>query len=361
MRVTFAVALSLVLAAPAHGQDDPYQAAVQARIAGDPARAVRLLQPIVTADPRNADAQVQLGLAQLALNRLAPAQAAFEAALAVAPGYADARIGLARVAQRRGDRAAALRALEPVDPGNADAAALRTQLNAPEERKWQLDLEGSYSHLSGPQRDWHEAAAQLRYRPDERIAVGGRVEYARRFGLDDVYGELSLDRQIASGVRGYVSFGATAKPDFRPEWQIGAGVSARLHGGRYATVLTLDARQARFAIGDVQSVTPGIEQYLGERVWLTARWINLFDERGTHRMGYSLRGDAQVSGKLRLFAGYGDAPDTDEGVVVEVRSVFGGVSYDIGPRTTLRLSLAHENRATGADRTQFGLGLGLRF
>ncbi len=359
------LALLAALSAPAQAgasSEEAYRAAVQARLAGNVERAVVLLEGIVAADPRNADAQVQLGLAQLAGGRLDAAEKAFRAALAVAPAYADARIGLARVAQRRGDTAGALRELQLVDTANEEAAALRSQLaSEPVPSRWQLDLEGSYSTLTGPQVDWKEAAAALRYRFDESTALGGRIEYARRFGIDDVYGEVSAEGSIAPGIRGYVTFGATIDPDFRPKWQVGAGGSARLHGGAYATVLTLDARQARFAVGDVQSVAPGIEQYVGGRFWVTGRWINLFDERGTRRSGFLVRGDLLPIDPLRLFVGYGEAPDTDEGRVVDVQSVFGGVSYDLDPRTTLRLSLAHEDRATGSDRTQFGLGLGLRF
>lgn len=365
MSATIVALLLASLGTPGQAQttsDETYRAAVQARLAGDPGTAARLLENVVAADPRNADAQVQLGLAQLARGRLGAAETAFRAALAIAPAYADARIGLARVAQRRGNRAAALRELQSVDAGNEEAAALRDQLaSQPAPSRWQLDLEGSYSRLSGPQPDWKEAAAQLRYRPNESAAYGAKVEYARRFGIDDVYGEVLAEGTIAPGIRGYATVGATIDPDFRPEWQIGIGGSARLRGGAYASVLTLDARQARFAAGDVQSVTPGIEQYIGGRFWLTGRWINLFDERGTHRSGFLVRGDVIPADPLRLFVGYSNAPDTDEGIVVDVRSVFGGISYDIDPRTTLRLSLAHEDRATGADRTQFGLGAGLRF
>ncbi len=360
-----AILLALPISTPPQDQTgvaDAYETAVSARLAGDAARAVALLEPVVAANPRNADAQVQLGLARLALGRLEEAETAFRAALAVAPGYSDAQIGLARIAQRRGDVAGARRALEPVDATNVDAAELRRQLAAePVPARWQIDLEGSLSDLSGPQPDWTEAAAQLRYRPNRSIAVGARVEYARRFGRTDVYGEALVEGALGDGLRGYLSLGSTADPDFRPDWQIGVGGSARVRTGPYATVLMLDARQAQFGLGDVQSVTPGVEQYLGGRFWVTARWINLFDERGRHRSGFALRGDLQAGDRLRLFLGYSDAPDTDEGIVVPVRSVFGGVSIDISPRATLRLSLAHEDRATGAGRTQFGVGAGFRF
>jgi len=357
----------LLLAAPVQavaqeGPADAYRAGVEARLSGNPERAVALLGPVVAADPRNADAQVQLGLAQLALGRLDASERAFRAALDIAPAYTDARVGLARVAQRRGDRRAALRELDHADAANPDVVALRAQLAQTDETpRWQLDLDGSYGALTGPQPDWQEASVQLRRQLDDATTVGGRLEYARRFGKDDVYGEAQLDHTFSPGVRAYVTLGATADPDFRPKWQIGAGGSVRVRDGAYATVLTLDGRQAQYAVGNVQSLTPGIEQYLTGRAWLTARWINLFDERGRRRTGYLVRGDVQPFRATRLFLGYGDAPDTDEGIVVDVRSIFGGVSYDLTPRTTLRLSLAHDDRATGADRTQVGLGLGFRF
>ncbi|MGB3848219.1 MAG: YaiO family outer membrane beta-barrel protein [Sphingopyxis sp.] len=338
-----------------------YDRAVEARLAGDPARAAALLEPLVAIDPRNSDAWVQLGLARLALGQLDTAEAAFNSALTIAPGYADARIGLARIAQRRGDRAAALRALDGVEPGNPDVVALRRQLaDAPAANRWQMDVDAAYSWVDAPQRDWRELALQIR-REGPVATVGARAEYARRFGHSDVYGELQVDYRLSDAARFYATLGGTPDADFRPEWQIGLGGTVRVHEGPNATVLTLDARQARFASGDVQSLSPGIEQYVGGRMWFTGRWINLFDEKGTHRSGYLVRGDIEANDALRFFAGYADAPDTDEGTVVDVRSFFGGVSLDIGRGRTLRLNLAHDDRATGADRTQLSAGFGLRF
>jgi YaiO family outer membrane protein len=338
-----------------------YDQAVKARFAGEPARAVALLEPLVAADPQNSDAQVQLGLARLALGQLDAAELAFEAALDIAPDYTDARIGLARIAQRRGDRAAALRALDESGADNLEITELRRQLaDAPSEPRWQLDMDAAYSWLNGPQPDWRELAIQLR-RSGAAATVGARIEYARRFDRNDVYGEAQLDYRLSDGARVYATLGGTPDADFRPEWQLALGGSLRINGGPDATILTLDGRQARFAVGDVQSLTPGIEQYIGGRFWLTGRWINLFDERGTHRSGYLVRGDIQASDPLRLFAGYSDAPDTDEGVVVDVRSLFGGLSLDFGRRHILRLAVAHDDRETGADRTQLTLGFGLRF
>ena len=361
------LAVSLIAAAPPESPAPAgaYDQAVAARQAGDNGRAIGLLRQVLAGEPANADAHLQLGLALLAEGDLDGAEASFRRTLEIAPAYDDARIGLARVAQRRGDLPGARTLLEPVNPANRDAADLRTALtggDAPEYR-WQLNLDGSYSALEGDaQPDWREGAAQLRYQITPATAVGAALEVSRRFGRTDTYGELRLDQRLAGGHGFYLLAGATPGADFRPEWQIGAGGTVRVRGGSNPTSLTLDGRQARYQSGDIQTVTPGIEQYFANgRAWATVRWINIFDENGTRRSGWLVRGDAMASDRLRLFAGVADAPDVSEGVVVDTFSLFGGVSYDLDDRRTLRLSLSHEDREQGSDRFQIGLGLGWRF
>lgn len=342
---------------------DLYSQGVAARQAGDTARAIALLQQAVAAEPANSDAQLQLGLAHLAAGHLDEAEAAFRRTLVLAPDYADARIGLARVEQRRGNAAAALRTLQPIGPGNSDAALLRAQLQTVSPAyRWQLNVDGSYTSLEGgTQPDWREGAAQVRFRASEGMELSGSVEVSRRFGETDTYGELRIDQRLGDGASVYVMAGATPGADFRARWQVGAGGSVRLHGGPRATVLTLDARQARYRAGDIQTLTPGIDQYLTERLWVSGRWINIFDEDGERRSGWLGRGDWQATGALRLFVGAADAPDVDEGVVVDTFSLFGGASIDISERTSLRLSVSHVDREAGPDRVQVGLGMGFRF
>jgi YaiO family outer membrane protein len=363
-----AAALALALLAPSVQAQQPagagaYEQAVDARMRGQPAEAVRLLEPLVAAEPTDADAQVQLGYAYLALDRLDEAQRAFDAALAAAPAYADARLGLARIAQRRGNRVAALQALAGLDPANAEARALRAQIESdPSLFRWSLDMDASYAAVDGGQPDWQEAAVQLRHRLAGQAALAARGEYSRRFGETDIYLEGRIDRAIGERASVYALLGGTPDPDFRARWQVGTGGSLRLGGAGSSTVLTLDMRHAEFVTGDVQTVVPGIEQYLlGGRAWLTARWIHTFDESGRHLSGYLVRADAQAREGLRLFAGFSDAPDTAEGFVTGTRSYFGGAAIDLTPQVTLRVSGAFEDSDTGADRTQFGLGLGWRF
>jgi YaiO family outer membrane protein len=362
-----AAAVAVPAPATAQAGGDPYAEAVSARRGGDPARAVELLRRLLVAEPENADAHLQLGLSLLALGRLEEAEAAFRRTLAIAPDYADARIGLARVAQRRGDRQGALALLEPVDPANREAGELRSALGrsggtgTAMPGQVQVDLDVSYAQLDGPAQDWREGSLRVQAPLGARTAAAALVEVSERFGRTDVYGELRVDQRVGSGGGVYLSLGATPDADFRPEWQIGGGGFARLRGGRNATVLTLDARQARYASGDIQTINPGVEQYLSDRFWVTARWINIFDEDGDYQAGWLLRGDFLPTQRLRLFAGAADAPDTSEGVVIDTFSLFGGVSYDLTDRVTTRVSVAHEDRETGADRLQVGLGVGTRF
>lgn len=351
-------------APPAADAETLYRDGVAARHAGDPARAVALLRQAVAAEPDNADARLQLGLALTALGRLDEAEAELRRTLEIAPGYEDARIALARIAQRRGDREAALAALEPVGAENREAIDLRAQLarRDPEEARWQLDIDGSYSALDGGRADWTEGAVQLRHRASERTAVTGTIEAARRFGNSDVYGELRIDQRLSPDATAYVSVGGTPDADFRPRWQIGAGGSVRVRRGPEATVLTLDARQARYRAGDIQTVTPGVEQYVaGGRFWLTGRMINIFDENGRHHAGWMARGDALAGRRLRLFAGAADAPDVSEGIVTDTFTLFGGAAIEVRDRTTLRFSIAHEDRDGRGKRLQLGVGLGFRW
>lgn len=338
---------------------EPYDQAVAARRAGDPERAIDLLQPVLAADPGHVDARLQLGLALLASGRLDEAERAFRAVLEAAPDYTDARIGLAQIARQRGDTRRALAELEHVGGDNPEAAALRAQLAQP---RWMLDIDGSYSTLQAPAPDWQESAVQLRYQASAATAVSGRTEFARRFNRNDVYGEARIDQKLSNRASVYLALGGTAGADFLPQWQISLGGAMRVRDGGEATVLTLDARHAEYVSGNVQTVSPGIEQYFAQgRLWLTGRWINLFDESGDHRSGYLLRADGLATDRLRLFGGYSNAPDTSEGVVIDTQAFFGGASFELDERTTIRASLAREDRETGTDRTQFTLGLGVRF
>ena len=362
MRIAAAALSLLAFAVPADAQtaEQDYQAGVAARRAGNSEEALRLLGLAAEAEPENADIPLQIGLAYLTTGRLEEAEAAFRQTLDLAPDYADARLGLARVAQRRGDRVAALAELDRVGPGNAEADLLRRQIEtAVRPWRWRIDFDGSYSRVDR-QADWQSATLVVQHQAGARTIVAATADATRRFDRTDIYGEARVDHRFAPGSNVYVLVGGTSDADYRPEWQLGAGAAVRLHGGPHATIARLDFRQADYPAGDVQTVTPGIEQYVGGRAWVTAQWINVWD-RFTHSSGWLVRGDVMATERFRLFVGAADAPDLDQGVVIDTFSLFGGLSIDVGDRLTLRVSLAHDDPEGPSDRDTVALGMGYRF
>lgn len=369
---------------PIDGSPD-YVRGVEARRVGNYPLAVEFLTRALATDPGDVDTRLQLGLALYGAGRIEDAERAFQETLVVAPDYDDARIGLARIAYRRGDAAGARRLIEGIASCNVDAAELRARLraqsgllqptgdglatgagiatsDAPRDARWRVDLDGSYSVLNRGREDWQEGTLRLTRFVDRDTAVGGAVEVSRRFGNIDVFGETRIDHRFAPGASGYLAVGGTPSADFRPEWQVSGGGALRIVPGRNPTVLTLNARQSHYRTGDIQLLSPGIEQYLaGGRAWLTGQWINSFDEDGDHLSGYLVRGDVLATDRLRLFAGLADAPETSEGIAQEVFAVFGGGSYEITERTAVRLSVAHEDRERGAQRTEVQIGTGIKF
>ncbi len=361
------ILLLLAAASPAWAQDPAadYRDGVAARLAGDAEQAARALERVVAAQPANSDAWIQLGLALLALDRLDAAEAAFERTLALAPDYQDARVGMARIAQRRGDRAAALAALDRIAAPGEEARAFRAQLERDEVGPapgWSIDLDIGYAWVEDGQPDWKEGAFRVR-RAADGLAFTGTLEASRRFERTDVYGELRMDGRLSPVVDYHLLAGATPGADFRPRCQIGGGLAWRVTAGSSPTVLRLDARHADYRAGAITTLNPSIEQYLADgRVWLTGQWINLFDAQSDqHRMGWLGRLDVMANERLRLFGGLADAPDLSEGVAVDVFSLFGGFVWQASDDIALRLSVARDDRASGPDRTSLTIGLGTAF
>ncbi|KQW78740.1 YaiO family outer membrane beta-barrel protein [Brevundimonas sp. Root1279] len=341
-------------------QADPqalYEAAVTARLAGRHAEAVDLLNRVLALRPADVDARLNLGLSLLALGRIPEAETAFRTVLDQAPGYADAEVGLARAAELRGDREAArehaTRALI-LSPGRQDVAAFRRSLDAV---AWRGDIDVSRSRLSAGLPDWTMTRLGVARSITPVWSVSGSVERTEQFNQVDVYVEGRIDRRM-TGADAYVALGGTPEADHRPEVIVMAGGSALIAPDLRAT---LDASAARYVTGSVESLQPGVTGALfNGRFEITARWINVWDETDRHRSGYAARAAWQVTDRFRLSAGHADAPETSEGVVVDVVATSLGAAFDITDRVTLRLGVVDEDRVSYT-REEVAVGLGWRF
>lgn len=335
-----------------------YRSAVADRLAGRPGDAVPKLEQVLAARPDDVDARLNLGLSLLALGRLDEAEAAFRAVLDRSPGYGDAWIGLARVEQRRGDLDAARDMADEarrVAPESRDVLALQQALKP--EPVWRADIHTARSRLSNGLADWTETRLSVSRRLDSTGSLALSVEATERFGNEDVYLEARFDKFV-DGRSGYVAVGGAPDADYRPEIGLAAGGRIDLAAGFAATV---DASGARYRTGTVTGLHPGLAfDAAADRVQLSARWINVWDERGDYRSGYAAQARWQTSDQLALRLGYTDAPETTNGVTVDVSAWNLGADVALNDRVMLRVGYLSEDR-NAYEREELSVGLGWRF
>ena len=130
-----------------------------------------------------------------------------------------------------------------------------------------------------------------------------------------------------------------------------------------ATVVNVDARWRRYATGNTININPGVTQYLfGGATWTTATWLNGHDTATGKRLpGWAMRGDWQGHERIRLFAGYADAPEVDAGATVGVISKFTGITVQMMENLAATAALSQERRKQSYTRNEATLSLGVRF
>lgn len=320
---------------PAMAQPNPYEEAVAARLAGDPGRAVELLERWVAANPQDLDARVQLGYALLAVDETDAAAAEFRFVLAEAPDYADAAQGLALIEQRRG---------------------------VPAARQGFFYVEGAISDLSQGREGWSEVAAGALVPLSATVSSNLRATHYRRFGIEDA--ELAIGATVQAAANSWLTFNGSITPsaDFRPEWSAGVGVEQRLTNSANPLVVGFDASFQRFPAQDVLLLSPVVTQYFDDgRYSITARANAIRAGSGSFRLGTSVRADHYARERLRFFLGAATGPDTDLGVVTNTTALFAGAEFPLTRTVSMTASAAHEWRDDDLDRTEGRLGLRFGF
>ncbi|MDE2041759.1 MAG: hypothetical protein KGJ05_01645, partial [Alphaproteobacteria bacterium] len=94
-----------------------------------------------------------------------------------------------------------------------------------------------------------------------------------------------------------------------------------------------------------------------DRATITLGWINLWDEHGADRNGWSARADVNVTQKLMLFGGGANYPDTEAGITYRFSSRFLGGNYTISRKVTLMFGYETERNQLGVRRNGGWLGL----
>jgi YaiO family outer membrane protein len=321
------------------------------------------LQAVLAADPQQAEALLLQASMLLQAGQAQAAEKIYRERLARAPSDAQALIGLGdslREQRRDAEARQAYARANELQPGSTASR----RLALPEQPHWRLDLNAGLSYLSNDLPDWREGSIRLAYSADARTTYSGGTDVSHRFGTTDTYLEGRVDHQFTRRLAAYAYAGGTPDASFLPQIALGGGLSARLQqpGIHNPTFATLDGRYAHYVTGTVWSLNPGVVQYLdSDRIWLTGKWINTRDEQSRYLTGWSLRADWQVRERLRLLAGYANAPESSDGITVRTRAVYGGLVYDLNDRNSVQVTAAREERTGLYNRNSITVGWTVRF
>ena len=229
----------------------------------------------------------------------------------------------------------------------------------PQAPAWRLDAFAGAGKLTNGLDSWNEFGVALGRRLGGRLHATIQADRAHRFGLEDHYLSMRLDRDLTGTVSGYVAIEGSPDAVFRPEFALRAGLQGRPADGLWSG--SIDLFDGHYLSGNVQSVALGFyRDSAGGTIRLGARLIGLNDEAGDWRSGYALVGEWQVLPPTRLSLSYTDAPETSEGLTLDVRAWTAGVLHEVNDRQAVRLTLVHEDRPS-YDRTAVVAGSSWRF
>lgn len=327
-----------------------YDQARVLRLAGDYDGARAALSCVLTAEPENADAWLELALVELATGNAPRARSAFLHVLEIAPDYDDAKYGLARLAHQSGDLEGArtwLASVARVREDDPDAEALRAALGprAFSAVGWRWDAAIAYSWLSAGLAPWREGSISASRRTGKG-GVGAGVEYNDRFNTSDVYGEVRFARRLQTGTL-ELAVGGAPDAEFRPQAQVRAEfTTAEIDDWVLDGSVTL----ARYNVGEVDRLGVGAERGLGD--WRAqARGIVVRDEIGDFRSGYGAGAAWRRGDGPEFTLAWTAAPEGSEGVTVDVESTALTVAFNLSQNARLRAALVREER-NAFDRTE---------
>jgi YaiO family outer membrane protein len=291
-----------------------------------------------------ANADVQLLRANLAYYRkdYIASEAIYKTILISHPEYEDAKMGLERTRKALAD----------------------PPLTIP--YRWQADVGYEHSGFSRrPQPNWKQEFLQLTHFLDnEKTAAHGKITRYDQFTNIDTEFEVGVDHVFAGYLNAY-AYGAIApEADFRPESRMAGGGAIKVLNkadGWIPIWLTLDSRYDHYDSVNITNMNPGlrIEPLAG---WsLAVRKISVDADNAKRVYGEDYRLDGTITGRLRFYAGYADAPETVAAITVNTQTYFGGIAFDMTPESTLRLGYTHDDRENSFIRKVINASVSYKF
>lgn len=318
---------------------------------GDLQSAEKLTLGVLESEPAQIDARILLGRILSWQRRYHSAEAAYRDALEQHPEHPDALEGLGDIAAWQDQFAEAReyysRALA-VDP---QSVPLQTKLDRIQDiGPWRMDAGVRFGHYSrGDRPDSFGTYLSLRYAVNRKTGVFGKIEWDRKFDLNDWSYEIGADHRLSDYTSLAAAVSWTPKTAFSPKWQARAHLDQRLHNHpTRQSFLLLDARHRHYPDGDARSFGVGIRQHLSQPFWLTVYWnpVNNLNRQWSH--GWSLRADWRVQDNWQLYAGHARGNESIDGNVIDLRrnlrtnTWFAGWIWDINPVRSMRIDFVQE-------------------
>lgn len=230
---------------------------------------------------------------------------------------------------------------------------------------WQIDTGYEYSRFSRrPQTSWRQEYMQLnRFLDARKTVIHGRIERYDQFTNIDTAYELGADHVFAPWMNGYIHATVSPEADFRPDLRISTGGEIRLDRNPQGPAwwLALALREDYYTNTAAFSANPALRFEPREGWAVTARLITVSPRGEKTLYGQEARCDGTVRDGFRFRLGYADAPETESGVTVNTKTIYGGIAADFTPAHTLNLNVARDDRENSYVRQVYSVGFSYRF
>ena len=230
---------------------------------------------------------------------------------------------------------------------------------------WQFDV--GYEHSSfarQSQTPWNDEFAQLTHFFDGgATALHGRLEHFSEFETGNTYAELGVDHQFEPYLNGFFYAGHTFDATFRPAWRVGTGGAVRLdtpQEDQPTPWFTLDIKEDEYKNVSIATIDPGARIEWGQWI-LSPNLVIVEPWSSTPLFGWNTRLDGPLYNKLRFYAGYTDAPETENAIIVYTTSIYGGLSYAIDDAHTATLDYTRDDRQHSWIRHAVDIALSSKF
>ena len=290
----------------------------------------------------------------------------FDKILAESPNNTEAKILEARLFLYQQQYDQARQILTPIKNNDEagklllDATSAARHDPAKEQLRWRLSYGQSESKFSRvKQNDWRNSFANIAYKLNDKTSLSLNYEDIRRFNTHNYQIGVGVDHRFSEKYQGYFVLVNTTNATFLPRASYRTGGAAKVINNLW---LLMDLQYDDYAIGAARTAKFGAQYFITKDLALTLKHVNIIDTSNKYLNGYYSRLDWTTPfEQLRLYAGYANAPETQNAVTVDTKSMFGGVSYDLNRRITLFVSYAHDDRENSFIANTAAAALAVKF